>query len=271
MQEDELNTLEKIADTIEDPQERAAEEEGVAEEFDMLRERMELLREITGLNVDLSDLDLTQDPMEFEQKLFERFQFAAQEFEKNPASKPTRRRKPTKAQLKREEKQKAIDAAKNRDLKTLYKQLAKVLHPDLETDSTLKTHKENWMKRLTTAYASNDLRELLCIEMEWLGEESSNLADAGDEKLQVYNLILKEQIAEVREKTRGLKYSPKYSVLSEYANPYTGGIVSLATIKKSFQNEIDQVETMLAEVKTDASRAKRIVIKWIEEYAKAPW
>ncbi len=56
---------------------------------------------------------------------------------------------------------------KKRNLKSLYKQLAKVLHPDLETDPESKLQKEEWMKRLTSAHALGDLRELLSIEFEW--------------------------------------------------------------------------------------------------------
>ena len=41
--------------------------------------------------------------------------------------------------------------AKNRDLKSLFKQLAKAFHPDLEPDPLHKQHKQIWMQRLNTA------------------------------------------------------------------------------------------------------------------------
>lgn len=79
----------------------------------------------------------------------------------------------TKAALERERLRQETEEAKARDFKSLYKQLAKVLRPDLETDPVLKAHKEVSMKRSTTARANGDLRDMLAIEMEWLGEKSA--------------------------------------------------------------------------------------------------
>ena len=196
-----LETLQKLIEEI-DPDWIDRESEEMGESFDNLRAMMEETARQAGIEIDLSDIHLGQNPEEGMRKLQERLAAAA-------AAARSRSRKPTKSQLERERKQQAVAEAKQRDLKTLYKQLAKVLHPDLETNPDLRANKEEWMKRLTSAYAAGDLRELLRIELEWLGEESSNLAAAGDEKLKVYSLILKEQIDEVKSRTFTLMNEPQ--------------------------------------------------------------
>ena len=166
-----LETLQKLIEEI-DPDWIDRESEEMGESFDNLRAMMEETARQAGIEIDLSDIHLGQNPEEGMRKLHERLAAAT-------AAARSRSRKPTKSQLERERKQQAVAEAKQRDLKTLYKQLAKVLHPDLETNPDLRANKEEWMKRLTSAYAAGDLRELLRIELEWLGEESSNLAAAG--------------------------------------------------------------------------------------------
>lgn len=201
-----------------DPDAPLSEEE--AEDFDHLRGMLEAAAAQAGVELDLSDLDSSMDPGDLERILQERLLEAAEKQDQAEAAKPAR--KQTKAQINKAKRIKEQEDAKKRDLKSLYKQLAKALHPDLETDPTLKSHKEDWMKRLTTAYADGDLRGLLQIEMEWLGEEATNLSAAGDEKLKVYCAVLKEQIKEQKERTDWLADEPQYFPLRRFADPYTG-------------------------------------------------
>ena len=162
----------------------------VIKEMSAMRDMMQDVVRQAGSDIDFSDLDIKDDPAELERKFKEKLDGAMAGHEGRATSSPRRGRKPTKAQTEKEKRQQEAEEAKRRDLKSLYKQLAKVLHPDLESDPERRHHKEEWMKRLTTAHAAGDLRELLAIEMEWLGEESSNLAAATDEKLKVYCAVL---------------------------------------------------------------------------------
>jgi hypothetical protein len=47
------------------------------------------------------------------------------------------------------------------NIKTLYRQLARTHHPDLERDPTAQQHKMTLMQRITEAYEANDLYALL--------------------------------------------------------------------------------------------------------------
>jgi len=166
--------------------------------------------------------------------------------------------------------QRSANASQKQDLtESLYKQLAKVLHPDLEIDSTLKAHKEEWMKRLTTAYSSGDLRELLSIELEWLGEESSNLAQASDEKRKIYCLVLKEQIQEVKAQTEQLVNGPEYFVLQRFAEPFTGYIPEPRFIKPDMLNEIESHRDLLDVLQRGGSERRNLVNQWADRHALA--
>ena len=255
-----LETLQKLMGEI-DPDWIERESEDMGESFDNLRAMMEETAREAGIEIDLSDIDLGEDPEEAMRKLHERFEAAA------AADRP-RPRKPTKSQLERARKQQAVAEAKQRDLKTLYKQLAKVLHPDLETNPDLRANKEEWMKRLTSAYAAGDLRELLRIEMEWLGEESSNLAAAGDEKLKVYSLILKEQIDEVKSRTYTLKDEPQYSSLRRIMDDFSRHIPRTDLLKRSLVDKVRDTQELLKSLQKGDAVARRILHQWLDVHSE---
>jgi hypothetical protein len=247
-----LEALEKLMEEI-DPGWIDSESEEMEEGFDYLRAMMEETAREAGLEVDLSDIDLRQNPEEGMRKLHERFAAA-----KAAAARPLSR-KQTKSQIERERKQRAVEEAKQRDLKTIYKQLAKVLHPDLETNPDLRANKEEWMKRLTSAHAAGDLRELLRIEMEWLGEEASNLAAAGDEKLKVYSLILKEQIDDVKSRMFTLIDEPQYSSLRRIMDDFSRHIPRTDLLKQSLAAKVrDNQELLNSLQKGDAGARKTL-------------
>ncbi|MBE2285684.1 MAG: hypothetical protein IAE77_19635 [Prosthecobacter sp.] len=197
----------------------------------------------------------------------ERFEATMNEV-RQPSSSQSGGRKPTKAQLEKEKKQQEAEEAKKRDLKSLYKQLAKVLHPDLETDPVRKLQKEEWMKRLTTAHASGDLRELLSIEMEWLGVEASNLASATDEKLKVYCTVLKEQIAEIKMQMRFLMDQPQYAVLHRFANGLMGYVPNPAYIKADLRDELSRHQGMLSVLQNGGAERAKMINRWADDHSR---
>lgn len=237
-------------------------------EFDILRGHFEDMASAAGVDLDLSDLDVNGDPEEFARKLYERMHEATESVKGGRAAQRPRGRKPTKAQLEKEKKQKEVEEAKARDLKSLYKQLAKALHPDLEPDPALRRHKEEWMKRLTTAHAAGDLRELLRIELEWLGEEAINLAQATDEKLGVYAMILKEQIAEVKSRTAGLIDQTKYFPVRRFCCDYFGYVSHPDTVLVELTDKLEALTAMHEEVRTSDRHAQSALNSWADKHAR---
>lgn len=269
--ESEIETLEEIARETSPFASEAEQREAESSEFQMLREEIEGLARAAGVDIDLDDLDPHEDPMEFQAKVFERIQAAAEALQ-NPSHPGKKKpRKPTKAQLEKERRQREVEEAKSRDLKSLYKQLAKALHPDLESDPELKRHKEEWMKRLTTAHAAGDLRELLRIEMEWLGEEASNLSSASDEKLRVYCLILKEQIAETRRQVLDLVNQGKYFVIHRFLGPRLPTPRNVGLAKKHLSAELTSTKKVLALINVPDAEARRAFNNWTDSYANSLW
>ncbi len=236
------------------------------EEFDFLREMLEQTARAAGVVLDLSDLDPSGDPEEFERIVRERMGAAAAVFEDSPSA-ARRPRKPTKAQAEKERKRLELEDAKNRDLKSLFKQLAKAFHPDLEPDPLLKEHKKTWMQRLNSAYASNDLREMLQLEMEWLGEEATNLATAGDQKLKVYCMVLKEQIEDLKAKSHYLKHEPQYGPLQRFIDPFFGTLANPASIKRELREELERHRRMLESLDRNDANTRRMIYEWADEHA----
>ena len=254
-----LEALQKLMEEI-DPGWIDSESEEMGEGFDYLRAMMEETAREAGLEVDLSDIDLRQNPEEGMRKLHERLAAA-----KAAAARPLSR-KQTKSQIERARKQRAVEEAKQRDLKTIYKQLAKVLHPDLETNPDLRANKEEWMKRLTSAHAAGDLRELLRIEMEWLGEEASNLAAAGDEKLKVYSLILKEQIDDVKSRTFTLKDEPQYSSLRRIMDDFSRHIPRTDLLKQSLAAKVRDNQELLNSLQKGDAGARKTLYQLVDTH-----
>ncbi len=244
---------------------------------DLIREAKEYAA-TQGLDLDLSDIPTNIHPVELVHIINERLDAAMMEsffkkaFDKIPAQKKRKKRKPTEKQLERQRLEREAEEAKSRNLKSLYKQLAKALHPDLEQDPTAKAHREDWMKRLTSAYSSGNLHEMLIIEMEWLGEEAVNLAHAAEEKLKVYCHVLKEQVAEMRQNNRHIPYEPQYHRLQEISRTLSGfaigsHISSKASIKfiKSRTESLAQQNIILQQHGTEA---RKILNRLAEEQAR---
>ena len=240
---------------------------GDSEDFERMRDMVEDMASAMGVDLDLSDLDVNGDPEEMEALLKDRLAAAMDAGEQS--NKPKKPRKKSKAQLEKEHKQQEREEAKKRDFKSLFKQLAKALHPDLETDPLMKEHKEVWMKRLTSAYEAGDLRDMLQIEMEWLGEEATNLSQAGDEKLKVYCEVLKEQIAEMRQQTYDLSFHPQYQTLDRFRHPFTGEIGRPAAIKSNLKQEVERHQWMADTLKAGDQESRKMVHDWADAHARA--
>lgn len=120
---------------------------------------------------------------------------------------------PTKKQLQKEEKERLLAEARSKNIGSIYKQLAKLFHPDLEPDETLKPQKEELMKQLTTAYEQNDLHTLLQLELDWIIKEESGRSTLSGDKLKLYNQVLKEQVKTLEEQVMSIELHPRYAPL----------------------------------------------------------
>ncbi|MEO6720482.1 MAG: hypothetical protein ABIN67_08945, partial [Ferruginibacter sp.] len=108
---------------------------------------------------------------------------------------------------------KAVEEMKQKNISTIYRQLAKLFHPDLEHDEERKTEKEILMKELTVAYEAKNLHALLTLELRWIHKENDHLESLSEEKLAIYLAILKEQARDLEQEINGMFQQPRYQVL----------------------------------------------------------
>jgi hypothetical protein len=264
LSDEQIEAMEQVVRDLTDPTMEKNDDEIDPSEFDSFRSMVEAAARMAGVPLDLSDLEPDGDPVAFEQEVQKRLDAAV------AGANAGRTRKPTKAQLAKQKLEQEAEEAKQRDLKSLYKQLAKVLHPDLESDPALRPQKEEWMKRLTQAYAEENLRELLAIEMEWMGAESSNLARATDEKLTVYSRVLKEQIDGLELRTMRLRHEPQYTPLQRFSHPFFRYIPPIATLKEEILEDVERFKHLLARLQAGPPHSTRTLNTWAEAVAREP-
>ncbi len=191
-------------------------EEASEKEFDWMKGDLEHMFDEMGVDIDLEGLHKDMSQEEIEAKMREvqqELENKGEEMEKKQAAK-----KKTKKQLERELREQAMEQVKKKSLSSIYKQLAKILHPDLESDPILKLQKEEVMKQLTTAYNNNDLHTLLKLEIEWMEKQEHNIGQLTDEKLAIYNNVLRKQIAEMKMELEILCESPRYMPLFRFCD-----------------------------------------------------
>lgn len=182
--------------------------------FDLMKDEMEDLLDEMGIELDLSGMkpdSNDQEKAEFMAELKEKLKRAESQGRFQSKSHHTsykHRGRPR--NQKNEEKLRAIEEAKSKDIHTLYKQLAKILHPDIELDEAIKAEKQALMQKVIEAYQNKDLHTLLKLELQFINKEKNNINALTDEKLSIYNEILKEQLAEEKQKITVLTQNSKY-------------------------------------------------------------
>ncbi len=192
-------------------------DEVVSQDMEMFREGINEMFAAHGLDLDLGELDFSDDEA-VARKMHELREKLMADQERVQQQPP--KRKKTKRQLELEARAEEMEKARNRSLATMYKQLARALHPDLEQDEALKAEKEELMKQLTVAYEAQDLHTLLRIEAQWMARNSGNIEALTEEKLAIYNAVLKEQVEELEVEYHRTIGHPRYEPLMEYGTYY---------------------------------------------------
>ena len=190
------------------------------EEMEEMRSAMEEMFGEFGIGIDLSDLQPDMSDGELAAKaaeMAERIQQKAEQVE--CAFRPPARRK-SKRQLEKEERARQAEQLRNKSIASIYRQLAKVLHPDLEPNADRKQTKGALMQELTAAYRNNDLHTLLRLELEWVEREQGDVERLTEEKLSIYNQVLKEQVYELGRELAELPYHPRYQPIVESDGPF---------------------------------------------------
>lgn len=190
-----------------------------------------------GVNIDLSDID--KSPEGFA-RLQEKLRKEMEKFDSS-FQQSSRKKKKSAQQNLREQKQKAKEELKNKNIRSIYIALVKLMHPDLECDPALKKEKEEAIKQVTTAYENKDLLTLLKLEMQWMQKETNYLTQLAEEKLKLYNLALKEQVAALELKKFSVRMHPRFIPISDYVHAdekYVARQIQLETTTLRFESDL---------------------------------
>jgi hypothetical protein len=197
--------------------------------------------------VDVSDID-TDDMEALQKKIFEHnAAMNEQHFEKADFKNQFQKEKKKSAkQIEAEKIQAEAEELKKKNIGTIYKQLAKLFHPDLEQDEERKAEKMLLMQELTAAYEAKNLHALLTLELKWIHKENDHLESLTEEKLAIYLQILKEQIADLNFQKQEIVYQPQYSVL---LNEFGWGIkqAPIETVTEHFK----ETKNLIAQLKSN--------------------
>lgn len=180
----------------------------------------ELKAHFARMKVDIEGLDLNDEAAMAAKfaELGQQIEMEEAEYEEKRNRRKAKKKKSNK-QEEYEKLQQAVQDAKQKNIGSIYRQLAKIFHPDLEQDAEKKVAKEILMKELTAAYESKNLHALLSLELKWIYKESSHLETLADDKLSVYLQLLKEQVNNLEYEKQGIFQQPQYAVLAREFGP----------------------------------------------------
>jgi hypothetical protein len=131
----------------------------------------------------------------------------------------------------------------------IYKQLARVLHPDFERDSERQKDKVQLMQELTAAYRQNDLHTLLRLEMQWIENEGGDIDRLTEEKLGVYNEVLSGQVRGLENRLRGLMFHGRYRPIVAFNDGPTR-VINGPDKAQALDGNITAIQSCIAQMET---------------------
>ncbi len=230
-------------------------QEQQSEEFEEFKKVMEAKFSRNGTRIDLTDVKQEGSRADAMEELMNSMsdQGAFDEKEKCEDAKAR-----SKKQIKKENHLSLIQDLQKKEIRTIYKQLAKSFHPDLEIDPAVKLEKELMMKKLISAYEERDLHTLLSMELE-IKEEHN------EEQLKVYNNLLQSQVDTLQEKLRLIPRDQKYNSLQNYSSyQWKKGDFSLNKIQKEIDDQLQFHNQMINQCQSE--NALQTIRKMIDSY-----
>ncbi len=242
-------------------------EQAKRDSFEEMKDEMTEMFDEMGVEINLNDFDAGMTEEEMMRKMKEiqdNLEKEAEILEEKEAN-----RKKTKKQQEKEDRAKQVEEARKKNIGSIFKQLAKVFHPDLEKDETQKVLKEDLMKQLTVAYEKNDLHALLKLEIEWIQKEENDITKLTDDKLGIYNEVLKQQVEEMLENIDMLEDHPRYMPLKHFTDcPSDLTLNDLAGERTQLQEFVESLRQDEQGLKSkDAIRTVQGLIKTYKQHS----
>ena len=224
------------------------------DELEEMKDQLNYFARINDMDVNLDWFHKDMDEDAIMEKMFDEAKRLRGQKDEREAKEARKYR--TKRQIKKEQLEKETEELKNRSLSEIYKQLAKVLHPDLEPDPERKKEKEALMKKLTVAYKEKNLHALLLLELEWIHKEEGELEKLTELKLNSYNEMLKTQIIELENELYAMRKHPRYEPLFGYSLDFLGVLPNMTFLEKGYndqKNRKKEIEEIIDKMNGDNS------------------
>ncbi|MCX6990706.1 MAG: hypothetical protein NTX49_06570 [Chlamydiae bacterium] len=215
-----------------------------AEEFEDFKSSTKKMFEDKGIDIDLNDIDITDTFEDIMARVFESLdEEQLDEFRRDREPPP---RKKNKREKEQERQLKELQDLQRKGIRTIYKQLARLLHPDLEPDPSLRETKITLMKQLTSAYESNDLFTLLQLERKWGSKSQDQKTMYSDEQLRIFNNLLSNQIESLNMQQFQILAHPRFSPLQNLQmSPHSDGTKVLSRTKIDYDNHISSIKIQI--------------------------
>jgi hypothetical protein len=191
-------------------------------DVDFDSEARQELQAMKGLFEAVSGLDLGDDDVASEDELMQRARAQVRARDGQPehaaaghagASRDSSARRPSKAQLKREEEARQV----TQTVREVFRKLANALHPDRATDAADRSGKTAMMQRVNRAYEANDLLALLELQLEIEQVDRDHIANAPAQRVRYFNKLLAEQLQELEQEIKATesRFCVQYYVVDD--------------------------------------------------------
>ena len=235
-------------------------DETVGQQDEMqLEEMRELLSEMGVELPELSDkanaaeqaraaLDAIREQMQKAQEVEEQRQ--AKRDQKRADRKAEKAKSDPKAQAKLDaQSQAAVDAQSS--LKSIYRQLARQLHPDRAEDDAQRELHHDLMSQVNAAYDKQDLLALLKLQLKAQQIDASAMHSVAEDKLKAWVALLREQAKELGGDVQNIRMQ----IMGEFRLPY-GRPVSATALELSFSQAMQEYDDVLHMMRSDLELIK---------------
>ncbi|TGM77674.1 hypothetical protein EHR01_08700 [Leptospira mtsangambouensis] len=231
------------------------------ERMERLRHKSQMeskIKQKFGVEIDLDDLNRTEFDSEEERESHEeKYREFREKYEEYRAEyfrgsrSHSGERKKSKAQSEKEKKQLEAERLLSTDINTLFKNLAKLIHPDKEQDPILRERKSKLMTKLSGARDNMNIAEILEIKLqvdELLPNQQTDIS-FHDSSIKRFVGIIKSKIRELEDSIRQRFFShplmadfPEKKITKETLEVYLNRVKKdNIMVTKAFEKEVDQL------------------------------
>jgi DnaJ-domain-containing protein 1 len=150
-----------------------------------------------------------------------------------------------------------IESSKNfvpsEDIKKLYREVAKRIHPDLTTDPTEKALRQDLMAEANQAYETGDIEALRAILYKWESNpESVKGEGVAADLIRVIRKLAqcRERLREIKQEMEAVKETELYSLKCQADLAQEEGQDLLAVMAQELDEEIKEAQIKLHEIKS---------------------